>query len=95
MVTDWLCTISRIKNSFEGRSLGAMLCRSSGDSVWVEMHAAVDQKMEKMDRKRDMEVARVLCIAVSHKIRYYRSHNGHVKKQSCKKQGSILGSGGC
>ena len=43
MVTDWLCTISRIENSFEGGSLGAILCRSSGDSVWVEM-LAVDQE---------------------------------------------------
>ena len=29
--------------------------------------------------KTGMEVARVLCIAVSHKRQYYRSHNGHVK----------------
>ena len=36
--------VSLIKNSFEGGSLGAILCRSSGDSMWVEMLAAVDQE---------------------------------------------------
>ena len=53
MVTDWLCTISRIKNSFEGGSLGAILCRSSGDSVWVEMLAAVDLEGGEDGRRED------------------------------------------
>ena len=53
MVTDWLCTISWIKNNFEGGSLGAILCSSSGDSVWVEILAAVEQERGEDGQRKD------------------------------------------